>query len=87
MFFKFCAKDQPLNLNIDKVMVTLRPDLDPAKNKMRFGGIRSCPLDLMYGGLTALPEGIAGLVGLKKLDLSYKGGPGRAAHDIVMKTT
>ena len=54
---------------------------------MRFGGIRSCPLDLMYGGMTALPEGIAGLVGLKKLDLSYKGGPGRAAHDIVMKTT
>jgi hypothetical protein len=37
---KFCAENQPLNVNIDKVMVTLRPDLGPAKKKkIDLGGL------------------------------------------------
>jgi hypothetical protein len=42
---KFCAQNQPLNVNIDKVMIILRPDLGPAK-KSPFGFFRSGLLDV-----------------------------------------
>ena len=37
MRVKFCAQNQPLNVNIDKVMMTLRPDLGPAKKRGDLG--------------------------------------------------
>jgi hypothetical protein len=44
---KFCAQNQPLNVNIDKVMIILRPDLGPAKKKSPFGFFRSGLLDML----------------------------------------
>jgi hypothetical protein len=39
-----CAKNQPLNLNNDKVMMILA--IPPKKKKKRFGVFRSCAHDL-----------------------------------------